>query len=140
MKHALSAAALLLMAASPAFAQTTTVVVQNGVQVAPGDAATKGCPAMPAAPPALPVDGAAAKQADMMKGQEAFNAWIAAARPAVECRQNEVKAMNAELLAMQAKVKTRAEQYNPDVANYNGVVDKWRIVVEAYQAKTAKKK
>lgn len=136
MKHVFSAAALFVLAAAPAFAQTTTPAATTP---APAPAAST-CPAMPAAPPALPGDGAAAKQADMMKGQEAFNAWIAAARPAVECRQNEVKAMNAELLAMQAKVKTRAEQYNPDVANYNGVVDKWRIVVEAYQAKTAKKK
>lgn len=131
MKFALGAVALLMIAA-PALAQTAPA--------APAAPPATACPPMPPSPPALPADGATAKQSEMVKGQDAFNAWIAVARPAVECRQNEVKAMNAKLLEMQAQVKARADLYNPDVGAYNSVVDKWRGVVETYQASSAAKK
>jgi len=138
MKYALCAAALLAFAAAPALAQTPPAAPPaSAAAVAP--LPPSACPALPGQP-TLPADGAAAKQGEMMKGQEAFNAWLNAAKPAVECRQNEVRMLNQDLLAQQAKVKARAEQYNPDVAAYNGVVDQWRGVVEAYQAKTATKK
>jgi hypothetical protein len=139
MKMVLGAAAvaLVMFGAAPAFAQAAA------------------CPAAPAAP-SLP-DGATAKPADMQKGEKAYEAWRTAANAVVECENNTLKSLQSQPNVskyVEASKAIKEVQDSPEVKDYFAkqdaynakmapiftAVNTWQKSVEAFNAKTGKKK
>jgi hypothetical protein len=132
-----TAVALVMFGAAPAFAQATA------------------CPAAPPAP-SLP-DGATAKPADMQKGEKAYETWRTAANAVVECENNSLKTMQASpnvAKYVEASKAIKEVQDSPEVKDYFAKqdaynakmkpifdsVNMWQKSVEAFNAKTGKKK
>lgn len=114
MKMFVAAAVVGLLLVSGASAQTAP--------------ATTSCGALPEMP-TLP-DGANATREQMTRANDRFNEWNASARAVIECRHNEVQALQAQWQALVSEHNALVESVN--TANTN-----WRAEADEFNARNA---
>ena len=143
MKRILAAAFAFSALAGVATAQETTSPADPTPPAPPAFAST--CPALPAAP-AIP-DGATARERDMAAAEASVQAWNSAYVGIINnCRQEEVRRIQAEMEASVAAARAAQAHYQAAVAAYNAdsensarVGAAWMAQVEAYTNRTRRR-
>lgn len=108
-----AAAAMALLVASPALAQTTT----------------SACAVQAAPTPALP-DGATVTNDAMQAAHAQMSAWAAT-------RQGQLQACRAEIEAMRAQLNGLETTYNQSVGELNTAVAAFAVETEEYNARSS---